>query len=272
MSINHQEEYHKVSEAILTSIKREASAIELYERLAAIAPNQKHEHNILQALEFKKGRLHQFNHLYTSLTEKQPYYHIDQITFASYSDGLIKAHEAGIEGYKEYRRNCLLTHNPIVHNVFQQASSGEIENATRFGSLNEDEVIDQGMKPFVINIEEAAKQNQNFRAALWTGRYFQVTVMSIDVGSDIGLEVHPTTDQFVRIEEGQGIVQMGDSKNNLNFVKKVKEDYAIMIPAGKWHNLTNTGDEPLKIYVIYAPPQHPFGTVHETKEVAMAAE
>lgn len=272
MSKKHQEEYQKVSEAILTSIKREASAIDLYERLADIAPNQSHENNILHALEFKKSRLNQFNNLYTSLTEKQPYYHIDQITFASYRDGLLKAHEAGIEGYQEYRRNCLLTQNPLVHNVFLQASSGEIENAARFGSLNEEEAIDQGKKPFVVNIEEVVKQNQTFRTALWTGRYFQVTVMSIDVGSDIGLEVHPATDQFIRIEEGQGIVQMGDSRNNLNFARKVEDDYAIMIPAGKWHNLTNTGDEPLKIYVIYAPPEHPFGTVHETKKIAMGSE
>jgi len=67
---------------------------------------------------------------------------------------------------------------------------------------------DYGLKPFVVNIEQAAKQNNTYRTALWTGGNLQVTLMSIDVGDDIGLEVHPTTDQFIRIEEGQGLVQM----------------------------------------------------------------
>jgi mannose-6-phosphate isomerase-like protein (cupin superfamily) len=96
--------------------------------------------------------------------------------------------------------------------------------------------------------------------------------MSINVGEDIGLEVHPTVDQFLRIEEGQGIVQMGDTKDNLYFERRVYDDDAIMVPAGKWHNIINTGNKPLKLYSIYAPPEHPFGTVHETKADAMAAE
>ncbi|MDH4616207.1 cupin domain-containing protein [Brevibacillus sp. AY1] len=131
---------------------------------------------------------------------------------------------------------------------------------------------DYGPTPFVVNIEQAAKQNNNYRTALWTGKHMQVTLMSIPVGDDIGLEVHPTTDQFIRIEEGQGLVQMGDSKNHLDFQQMAYDDYAIMIPAGKWHNVTNTGNKPLKVYVIYAPPHHPFGTVHQTKEMAQAAE
>ncbi|SDI53237.1 cupin domain-containing protein [Natribacillus halophilus] len=131
---------------------------------------------------------------------------------------------------------------------------------------------DHGSQPFVVNIEEAAKQNHNFRTALWTGEYLQVTLMSIDVGDDIGLEVHHDHDQFLRIEAGQGLVQMGDREDHLDFERRVYADYAIMVPAGKWHNLTNVGNRPLKLYSIYAPPEHPFGTVHETKEIAMAAE
>ncbi|NGQ95203.1 cupin domain-containing protein [Brevibacillus sp. SYP-B805] len=130
---------------------------------------------------------------------------------------------------------------------------------------------DYGSKPFVVNIDQAAKQNNTYRTALWTGKHFQVTLMSINVGDDIGLEVHPTTDQFIRIEEGQGLVQMGDSKDRLDFQEMAYDDYAIMIPAGKWHNVTNTGNKPLKIYVIYAPPEHPYGTVHETKADARSA-
>ncbi|MCM3238783.1 cupin domain-containing protein [Heyndrickxia oleronia] len=133
-------------------------------------------------------------------------------------------------------------------------------------------VKDYGRKPFVVNINEAAKHNNTYRTALWTGKHLQVTLMSINVGEDIGLEIHPNIDQFLRVEQGQGVVQMGQRKDHLNFVQKVYDDFAIMIPAGTWHNVTNTGNIPLKLYSIYAPPQHPFGTVHLTKAQALAAE
>jgi mannose-6-phosphate isomerase-like protein (cupin superfamily) len=131
---------------------------------------------------------------------------------------------------------------------------------------------DYGGQPFVVDIEDAAERNPLFRLALWTGKHLQVTLMSIGVGEEIGLEVHPETDQFLRIEQGRGVVQMGDSRDRLNFVRYVSEDDAIMIPAGKWHNVINVGHEPLKLYSIYAPPEHPFGTVHRTKAEAEAAE
>lgn len=133
-------------------------------------------------------------------------------------------------------------------------------------------IADYGTKPYVVNINEATKQNNTFRTAIWTGKHLQVTLMSINVGEDIGLEIHPNEDQFLRIEQGQGIVQMGKSKENLNFERNVYDDSAIMIPAGTWHNLTNTGNVPLKLYSIYAPPHHPFGTIHATKAEAMAEE
>ncbi|MFC5529719.1 cupin domain-containing protein [Cohnella yongneupensis] len=130
---------------------------------------------------------------------------------------------------------------------------------------------DYGPMPFVVNIDQAAKLNNNYRTALWTGQHFQVTLMSINVSEDIGLEVHPTTDQFIRIEDGQGLVQMGPSKDHLDFQTMAYDGFAIMVPAGTWHNVTNTGNRPLKVYVIYAPPQHPYGTVHQTKATAMAS-
>ena len=131
---------------------------------------------------------------------------------------------------------------------------------------------DYGPEPFAVNIEEAAEQNNTFRTALWTGRHLQLTLMSIKVGEDIGLEIHPNIDQFIRIEEGQGIVKMGERKDRLDFQKKVCDGFAFFIPAGTWHNLINTGNKPIKLYSIYAPPQHPKGTVHETKAIAEAAE
>ncbi|MGM0471121.1 MAG: cupin domain-containing protein [Bacillota bacterium] len=127
---------------------------------------------------------------------------------------------------------------------------------------------DYGPCPFVVDIEEATTQNDYFRIALWTGEHLQLTLMSIEVGDDVGLEIHPELDQFIRIEQGQGITKMGDRKGQLDFQAKVYDDYAIFIPAGKWHNLINTGNTPLKLYSIYAPPEHPRGTVHKTKEDA----
>ena len=129
-------------------------------------------------------------------------------------------------------------------------------------------IKDYGADPFVVNIEEITGQNVNFRTTLWTGNHLQITLMNINVGQCIGLEQHPNLDQFIRIEQGVGIIQMGDTPHNLNIERKVNENYAIVIPAGKWHNLTNIGNIPIKLYSIYAPPQHPKGTIHITKEDA----
>ncbi|MGI6156803.1 MAG: cupin domain-containing protein [Enterococcus lemanii] len=131
---------------------------------------------------------------------------------------------------------------------------------------------DYGPKPLVVNINRFANLNPNYRTALWTGQHLQLTLMSIRVGGDIGLEIHPLLDQFIRVESGCGLVKMGKSKENLNIQQKVDRNYAIVIPAGTWHNLINIGNTPLKLYSIYAPPQHPFGTIHETKEIAEEAE
>lgn len=127
---------------------------------------------------------------------------------------------------------------------------------------------DYGPAPFVVDLEAASKQNTNYRTTLWTGPHLQLTLMSINVGEDIGLEVHPAIDQFIRIEAGQALVQMGPTKYNLNFQQRASDGYAVFIPAGTWHNVVNTGNTPLKLYSIYAPPQHPHGTVHATKAIA----
>lgn len=125
---------------------------------------------------------------------------------------------------------------------------------------------DHGPEPYVVNINEATKQNTTFRTALWTGKYLQLTLMSINPNEDVGLEIHYDVDQFIRIEEGQGYVLMGDSPDYMYFQERVYDDSVILIPAGKWHNLINIGCTPLKLYSIYAPPEHPHGTVHKTKE------
>ena len=131
---------------------------------------------------------------------------------------------------------------------------------------------DHGPQPFVIDIRKATLHNNTYRTALWTGRHLQLTVMSIPVGGDIGLEVHPLVDQFLRIEAGRGLVQMGSQRDHLTFHQPVFDDSAIFIPAGTWHNVTNTGQTPLKLYSIYAPPNHRHGVVHETKQIAEREE
>ena len=124
---------------------------------------------------------------------------------------------------------------------------------------------DHGTKPWVVNIEELTTSNQNFRTTWWTGKQLQMTVMSIQPGEDIGLEVHQKGDQFIRVEEGTARVQMGTSKTNLSYDKTVGDDWAMFIPEGYWHNISNAGNEELKVYVLYAPPEHPAGTIHPTK-------
>ena len=131
---------------------------------------------------------------------------------------------------------------------------------------------DYGPKPFAGSIRQAVCGNQSFRSALWTGSHLQLTLMCIPAGGEIGLERHEDTDQFLRLEGGSGLVQMGPCRGQVSFERQVSAGDAIFVPAGTWHNLRNTGCCPLKLYSVYAPPQHPRGTVHPTKADADAAE
>lgn len=133
-------------------------------------------------------------------------------------------------------------------------------------------VSDQGPNPYVVNIEAATLQNVNYRVTLWTGASLQLTVMSIPPDHDIGLEMHPDHDQFLRVEEGRGRVQMGPEREQLDFEREVGDDDVVLVPAGSWHNITNAGAEDLKLYSLYAPPEHPYGTVHPTKADSDADE
>lgn len=169
-------------------------------------------------------------------------------------------------GYSSMHGQDLSVQYPVQNNPFFNGYVYSTQSDNRMG------LKDYGPEPFVVNIDKATKLNDNFRTALWTGEHLQVTLMSLNPGEDIGAEMHPSVDQFIRIEEGQGLVLMGDRQDKMDFQVKVNDDYAFVVPAGTWHNLRNTGDEPLKLYSIYAPPQHPKGTVHVTKEDAMASE
>ena len=152
------------------------------------------------------------------------------------------------------------------NNYFNSSYDNYMNNYyNRYHSTNANLIRDYGSEPFVVNIEEITKANNTFRTALWTGEHLQLTLMNIPVGESIGLEIHPDTDQFLRVEQGEGLVQMGKDKNNLSFQKRVSNNFAFVVPAGTWHNLINIGNIPIKLYSIYAPPKHPRGTVHLTK-------
>lgn len=160
----------------------------------------------------------------------------------------------------------------FVASCAQPAQQPEEEPAPIEAKSLDLEFRDFGNDPFVFNIEDYTKENETYRTALWTGENMQLTVMNLLPGEDIGLEMHSGHDQFIRVEEGEGIVMMGDAEDNLTFQEKVEDDFAIMIPAGKWHNVVNNSDKPMKLYSIYAPREHKKNTVHKTKEEALADE
>lgn len=119
------------------------------------------------------------------------------------------------------------------------------------------------MKGYVKNIEQAAKENNNFRQVLYTAKHCQLVLMNLKPGEDIGEEVHEDVDQFFRFEQGEG-------KTVLDGVEhKIGAEDVVLVPAGTKHNIINTSDSvPLKLYTIYSPPNHRDGVVHVTREEA----
>jgi mannose-6-phosphate isomerase-like protein (cupin superfamily) len=124
---------------------------------------------------------------------------------------------------------------------------------------------DNGPRPNAFDIAAATRHNDNYRVVAWTGRHLQVTLMTIPVGESIGLEAHPDTDQFLRIETGHGKAVMGPAEDQLDWEGVVSGGSSIQVPAGMWHNVINTGDEPLRLYAIYAPSHHAAGGVQPTQ-------
>ena len=118
------------------------------------------------------------------------------------------------------------------------------------------------MKGFKSNIEQDTLENKNFRKVLYTGKHLQLVLMSLNVGEDIGAEIHPDNDQFFRFESGSGkcVIDGNDYK--------VKDGDVIVVPAGAKHNVINVGTKELKMYTLYGPPNHQDGTIRNTKEDA----
>ena len=125
-------------------------------------------------------------------------------------------------------------------------------------------IKDIGPEPDSFDLERATLANTSYRVVAWSGTYLQLTLMSIPVGADIGLEAHPETDQFLRLDGGRGRVQMGPAEDQLEFDQEVEDGWAILVPAGTWHNVTNIGDEPMQVYAVYAPVHHAPGIVQPT--------
>ena len=117
---------------------------------------------------------------------------------------------------------------------------------------------------FCDDIEDLTESNDDFRRVLYTGKHLQLVLMTLQPGEEIGEEVHPDRDQFFRIEEGEGAIDIDGSEN------KVEDDIAVIVPAGARHNVRNTGSEPLRFYTIYGPPEHKDGIVQATKAEADA--
>jgi len=123
------------------------------------------------------------------------------------------------------------------------------------------------MSGYITDIEEKTLQNTNFREVLSTGAHLQLVVMSLLPGEEIGLETHPDIDQFIRVEAGEGKAILDGEEHD------VRDGSAVVVPAGTAHNVVNTSSsEPLKLYSIYAPPEHPHGTVHKDRAEALAYE
>ena len=128
------------------------------------------------------------------------------------------------------------------------------------------------MLGWVGDIERSTLENGTFRTVMFTGEHTQLTLMRLRVGENIGREAHPSTDQFIRIEQGRARVEFGTAEDRIDATYDVEEDWAIVIPAGVWHNVINTGTGDLRLYSLYSPPEHPPGTVHRTKDEADAGE
>ena len=124
---------------------------------------------------------------------------------------------------------------------------------------------DMGAKPQLINIHNEVLNTTNFRTTIWTGEHLQVTVMCIPVGGEVGLERHEDVDQLLQIESGFASVYMGKTKQSMTCFGIADQSSAIIVPQKTWHNIINVGRIPLKLYSVYAPPEHPFGTIHKTK-------
>ena len=139
-------------------------------------------------------------------------------------------------------------------------------------SGTDDETIIDSALGWAADIERLTLDNENFRTVVHTGTHAQLTVMRLAPGEEIGWEAHDELDQFLRIEQGEARLEFGSTADAVEETHEVGDDWAIIVPAGVWHNVVNVGDGEVKLYSIYSPPEHPAGTVHPTKADSDADE
>ncbi|MFS0749259.1 cupin domain-containing protein [Oceanobacillus sp. 1P07AA] len=279
-----EKEKEELAEITLENLQKDVVTIQLLDQLSTSTNQQQYLNTLNYTREIKLRNINQLDYLYRTITGNAPNYQTASEASRNTEIGIQDVVERCIEDYEGNYKASLKSSSSAVQQLYYQLSSvgymaaNQLYNIYHYSrksnsatTLNR-QLEDHGGEPFVIDIEEAAEQNTAYRTAIWTGEHLQVTLMSIPIGNNIGLEVHPNHDQFIRIEDGDGVVQMGNQENNLTYRRQLSDSSAVMIPAGTWHNITNTGDEPLKLYTIYAPPEHSFGTVHQTKADALASE
>ena len=125
----------------------------------------------------------------------------------------------------------------------------------RIISLHSTETISDPIpKAAVINIDDVSDNNNEYKKTIWLGEFIKVNVMSIPTGKEIGNEIHTEQDQFIKIESGRALVTFGKSEEEITLERAIDDDYAIIVPAGTWHNIKNIGNSDLKLFSIYAPP------------------
>lgn len=207
-------------------------------------------------------------HFFDRLQDPRNITPISQYDLLSFFRKLSRNKQQFIDFLKKYKQFVVTDGEtniniPFVRNV-NRLIAKTIMRKRRFTTPNARYMVeammeDRGTEPYVVNIDDLTINNTNYRTTHWTGKHLQMTVMSID--DEIGLEKHDGLDQFLRIEKGEGLVQMGLDEDNLDFEQEVGEDDAVFVPGGYYHNITNTGDEPIKLYAIYAPIQHKKGRV-----------
>jgi mannose-6-phosphate isomerase-like protein (cupin superfamily) len=169
------------------------------------------------------------------------------------------------------QRNAVLCALIVVAAVSFISCNPASNDNGNIGDVSTEQVdltVDRGGEPWAFDIEEATLSNKDYRVANWTGKYMQLVFMTLKPGEIIDLEKHDGHDQFIRIEEGEARVLMGLTSENFTFDQVVSHDWAIMIPAGYWHQINNVGDSDLKLYTLYGPPEHTTGTRNATYQDA----
>ena len=164
-----------------------------------------------------------------------------------------RAHDRGMQGRME-------NENAHLEHILQEDCNKHICNSCEIKCKNE-----HGGEVYCANIGNVTMKNNNFRESVWTGRYLQMTLMSIPCGEDIGVENHYDTDQYIRVENGCAMAFTGKNRDELSNKCRLNSGEAIFIPAGTWHNIVNIGRRNLKLSSIYAPPHHPRCTVEKIK-------